>query len=346
VLAPLLVEAGVAEAWARPLALGAVIVVITYCSLILGELAPKAIALRNPERIAAFVARPILWLSRLSALPVRALTASTRAVVRLLGFGRSAESPFVSEEEVRYLVTEGAAKGIFEPVERELVQNVFEFADTTVREVMVPRVDIRALDVDTPPADVLRAATAIGHSRIPVYRESIEHPVGVVIIKDLLRSAALGEAPSLPALMHPPLFVPETARISALLAEFQRTRQNLAMVVDEYGGVAGLVTVEDVLEEIVGELREERESVSPLLSPLPGGAWVTDGAAPAWEVREALGLPPDESPAYNTVAGFVIHALGAIPRPGASVVADGFRWTVVDVEGPRVTRVKIERESR
>ena len=190
VLTPWLVEYGVSEAWARTLALGAVILVITYCSLIIGELVPKAVALRNPERIAGVVARPISWLSRLSAAPVRLLTASTRAVLRLLGLGRFQESPFVSEEEVRYLVTEGAAKGIFEPVERELVQNVFEFADTTVREVMVPRVDIQALDVETPPDDVLRAATEIGHSRIPVYRESIEHPVGVVVIKDLLRAAA------------------------------------------------------------------------------------------------------------------------------------------------------------
>ena len=346
VLTPLLIESGVPAAWARTLALGAVIVVITYFSLIVGELVPKAIALRNPERLAAFVARPILWISRLSAVPVRILTASTRAVLRLLGLGRFQESPFVSEEEVRYLVTEGAAKGIFEAVEQELVHNVFEFADTTVREVMVPRVDIQALDVDTPPEEVLRAATEIGHSRIPVYRESIEHPVGVVIIKDLLRCAALGQPPVLRALMHPPLFVPETARISALLAEFQRTKQNLAMVVDEYGGVAGLVTVEDVLEEIVGELREERESVSPLLSPLPDGSYVVDGAAPIWEVREALGLPATESPQYNTVAGFIIHALGTIPRPGASLVAGGYRWTVVDVEGPRVTRVKIEREPR
>lgn len=346
VVTPWLIQAGVAETWARPLALGAVVLAITYCSLIVGELTPKAIALRNPERLATFVARPILWLSRLSAVPVRLLTASTRAVLRLLGLGRSQESPFVSEEEVRYLLTEGAAKGIFEPVEQELVHNVFEFADTTVREVMVPRVDIQALDVETPPEQILRAATEIGHSRIPVYRESIEHPVGVVVIKDLLRSAALGEAPSLPALMHPPLFVPETARVSALLAEFQRTRQNLAMVVDEYGGVAGLVTVEDVLEEIVGELREERESVSPLLSPLPDGSYVVDGAAPIWEVREALRLPATEAPQYNTVAGFIIYGLGTIPRPGASLAADGYRWTVVDVEGPRVTRVKIEREPR
>jgi putative hemolysin len=346
VLTPFLVESGVSPAWARSLALGIVIVLITYTSLILGELTPKAIALRDPERIAAFVARPILWVSRLSGALVRLLTASTRGVLRLLGLGQFRASPFVSEEEVRYLVTEGAAKGIFEPVEQELVHNVFEFADTTVREIMVPRVDVRALDVETPAEEVLRAATAIGHSRIPVYRESIEHPVGVVVIKDLLRCAALGEAPALRALAHPPLFVPEAARISALLTEFQRTRQNLAMVVDEYGGVAGLVTVEDVLEEIVGELREERESVSPLLSPLPDGSYVVDAAAPIWEVREALGLPVAESPQYNTLAGYIIYALGTIPRPGASLVADGHRWTVVDVEGPRVTRVKIEREPR
>jgi putative hemolysin len=246
-----------AEDWAEPVALGIVILAITYGSLVVGELVPKAVALRNPERTACLVAPVISWLSRVSAVLVRALTMSTSAVLRVLGQGRMYESPFISEEEVRYLVREGAAKGIFEQVEEELVHNVFGFADTTVREIMTPRPHIQGLDIATPAAEVLRKAAEIGHSRIPVYRDTEDQPVGIVLLKDLLRAVAEGTPPSLAALTRQPFFVPETARISFLLREFQRHRQNLALVVDEYGGVVGLVTVEDVLEEIVGEIREE-----------------------------------------------------------------------------------------
>lgn len=345
-LTPWLTGLGLPSAAAEPAALALVILAITYVSLVVGELVPKALALRDPERAACVVAAVIMAASRASAAPVRALTASTTGVLRVLGLGAVKESPFVSEEEVRYLVREGAAKGIFEKVEEELVHNVFEFADTTVREIMVPRPSIKGLDVETPARDVLRAATEVGHSRIPVYRGSIEHPVGVLVMKDLLRAVAGGRSPALPEIVRPPLFVPEGARVSVLLRELQRTRQNLALVVDEYGAVIGLVTIEDVLEEIVGEIRDETESAAPpFATRLPDGAWVLDGLAPVRDVQAQLGLPVPESDDYQTIAGFLIRVLDAIPRPGASVVAGGYRYTVVDVEGPKISRVKVEREA-
>jgi len=192
-LTPVFRDLGLGEA-AQPLALGVVVVVLTYLSLVLGELAPKAIALRNPEGLAVLVARPISALSRVSAGLVRVLTASTNAILRLVGLGSVSESPFISEEEVRYLVREGAAKGIFEKAEEELVHNVFEFTDTTVREVMVPRPNIRGVDVRTPPDEVPRLVASIGHSRIPVYRGDINHPVGIL---------AEGPAPSGGERTHP-----------------------------------------------------------------------------------------------------------------------------------------------
>lgn len=335
-----------ASDWAEPLALGAVILAITYFSLVIGELTPKALALRSPERIACVVARPVRWLTRTFATPARALTASTNAVLRVLGQGKAQESPFVSEEEVKYILREGAAKGVFEKVEEELVRNVFEFADTTVREIMVPRINIVGLDIGTPSSDVLRRAAEIGKSHLPVYRESIEHAMGIVTIKDLFRLAAQGKPVVLPEVMRPPLFLPESARISTVLRDFQRTRQYLALVVDEYGAVVGLVTVEDVLEEIVGEMREEGEAIPSYVTRLPDGAYVVEGTAPVREVGEVLGLPLPDSPDYTTVAGFVIHALQQIPIPGASVALAGCLWTVVDMEGPRVTRVKVQRQPR
>jgi magnesium and cobalt exporter, CNNM family len=312
-LTPMFVERGLGKA-AQPLALGLVVVVLTYLSLVLGELAPKAIALRNPERLAVFVARPIYALSRVSAWLVRVLTASTNAVLGLIGLGGVSESPFISEEEVRYLVREGAAKGIFEKTEEELVHNVFEFADTTVREVMVPRPNIRGIDVTMPPAEVPRLVAEIGHSRIPVYRDDISYPVGILLMRDVLRACAEGHMPPLTEILRPPLFVPEATKISAVLRLLQRQRQDMALVVDEYGNVVGLIAVRDIVEEIVGDIRDEGDPSTPHIIRLPDGSLVVDGLTPIDELR-AANIPVADSPDYTTAAGFLITALSAIRPP-------------------------------
>lgn len=331
-----------ASTWAEPVALGLVIVAVTYVSLIVGELTPKALALRDPERLACFLAPLIAWLTRVFAGVARLLTVSTNVVLRLFGRGKAKGSPFISEEEVKYLVREGAAQGVFEKVEEELVHNVFEFTDTTVREIMVPRMRIVGLELGTPSEQILKQAAVIGHSRIPVYRDTVEHTVGVVLVKDLFQLAAEGKTVVLTAIMRPPLFVPESARISTVLRSLQRQRQYLALVVDEYGGVVGLVTLEDILEEIVGEIREEGEPTPAFVTRLLDGTYVVDGAAPVREAREALGLPIPDSPDYTTIAGLVLHLLQRIPTPGASVVFGGHLWTVVDMDGPRITKVKVQ----
>jgi putative hemolysin len=343
-LTPLLEKTGLpgASTWAGPAALGIVILVITYCSLVIGELTPKALALRNPERLACAMAPLVAWLTRVFAGVVHLLIVSTNLVLRLLGQGKAQGSPFISEEEVKYLVREGAAKGVFEKVEEELVHNVFEFADTTVREIMVPRMNILGLEISTPAEEILKRAAQIGRSRIPVYRESVEHTVGVVTVKDLFRHVAEGKPIVLSALMRPPVFVPELVRISTALRDFQRHRQYLALVVDEYGGVVGLVTIEDVLEEIVGEIREEGELTPSYLVRLADDTFVVDAAAPVRDVRETLGLSILDSPDYTTIAGLIMHALQSVPTPGVSVSIAGHTWTVVDMDGPRITKVKVQ----
>jgi putative hemolysin len=343
-LTPGLAQLGLGT-WAQPLALGLVVVAITYVSLVVGELAPKAIALRNPDRLACLVGRPVEWLSHASAAIVSVLTASTNGLLYVLGQGSIKQSPFVSEEEVRYLVREGAAKGIFEKVEEELVHNVFEFADTTVREVMTPRHAIRGLDLTTPEDRLLREMAEIGHARVPVYRDSPEYIVGILALRDVVRATAAGERLALSALTRLPLFVPETARVSALLREFQRSRQQLAVVVNEYGGVEGLVTIEDVVEEIVGDIQEEGPGpASVLITRMPDGSAIVDGTTRLGDLRRELGIGVDESHTYTTAAGFVIAALDAIPAPGASVVRSGHRWTVLEVDGPRVTKLRVQPE--
>jgi len=344
-LAPWLQEAGLPGAWGRSVALAIVVLVIAFVSLVIGELTPKALALRDPERLAARVARPVAGLTRLLAGPGRILTWAARLILTVIGRADAPAAPLVSEEEVKYLVREGTAQGVFEAGERDLVNRVFQFTDTPVRLVMVPRPNILGLDIETPPAEVLRHAARLGHTRLPVFRGSIENALGVVVIKDLFRCAALEQPVNLERLMHPPLFVPESAPVSAVLRQFQSSRLHLALVVDEYGQVAGLVTTEDLLEEIVGEIRDERESSRlQSVARLPDGSYMIDGTATIRDLREQVGLPLPESPDYQTVAGFLLHRLGAVPRPGTATGADGYRWTIVEMDGPRIMKVRAEPE--
>jgi magnesium and cobalt exporter, CNNM family len=342
-LSPWLMRVGLG-AGAETVALGIIVLLITYASLVVGELTPKAIALRNPERLACLMAPVVAAISRVLAPIVRVLSASTNLLLRILGMGTAQESPFVSEDDVKYLVREGARKGVFEKVEEELVHNVFEFADTTVREIMTPRPQIKGLDLGTPPETVLGKAMEVGHSRIPVYQGSVEAIVGVVTLKDLLGAVARGETPRLPALLRPAVFVPETVRISRLLRQIQQTRQGLAMVVDEYGSVVGLVTIEDVLEEIVGEIRDEGDHPAEFITNLADGSVVVDGVTPIDEVERHLGITLPKPRDFSTVAGLLLDALNSVPTPGTSVVVAGRRWTVLEMDSARIRRVGVQPE--
>jgi putative hemolysin len=332
-----------AARWSGSVALGLVVLLITFFSLVLGELTPKALALRNPEAWAAVVARPIAWLVRVLDVPGRILTWSTRFVLIAIGQRDTPAAPLVSEEEVKYLVREGASQGVFQPQESDLVHRVFQFTDTAVRHVMVPRPNIQALDIRTPPAEILRRAAELGHTRLPVHWGTLEETVGVVVIKDLFRCAAEGTTPVLEQLLHAPIFVPEATQVSDMLRTFQRSRLHLALVVDEYGHVVGLVTTEDLLEEIVGEIRDEGDSPRlESVTRLPDGSYIIDGTATIRDLREQVGLPLDDSSDYQTLAGFILNRLGVVPRPGAMLHAAGHRWTVLDMEGPRIMKVKAE----
>jgi putative hemolysin len=343
-LSPWLASAGFGAA-AHTVALGIVVLVITYASLVVGELTPKAIALRDPERFAGLVAPMIAVISRVSAPIVRVLSVSTNLVLRILGVGPAQESPFVSEEEVRYLVREGARQGIFEKVEEELVHSVFEFADTTVRQIMTPRPQITGLDVATPPEAVLTKAVDVGHSRMPVYEGSVEATLGILTLRDLLGALARGDALDLRLLLQPALFVPETIPITHLLRQLHQNRRELALVVDEYGGVVGLVTVEDVVDEIVGEIRADAGHAAELFTRLTDGSVVLDGLTPIDEVQRHLGIRLPESREYTTVAGLLLATMNAVPTRGASAVIAGRRWTVLEMEGPRIRRVSVRPET-
>lgn len=330
--------------WAEAIAILVVVLPISYLTLVLGELVPKSLALRFSERIACLVARPINFLARATSFLVKTLTASSNAVLWIFGSRDSESASFISVEEVKSLIREGAAKGIFNETEKELIHSVFEFADTPVKAVMVPRTEIHALDIHSSSADAAKSFVESGFSRIPVYEGELDHVVGFLYNKDLFKALEEKTDFRIRDHLHPAFFVPSTLPISELLKQLQRRRLAMAMVVNEYGEIEGLATLEDLLEEIVGEIRDEydREERGPL-ERLPDGSMVIQGSAQLKDLKTDFALPFDESSDYHTLAGFLLAKLKRIPRAGEWVEDNGYRLTIVDMEGRRIMKIKAEK---
>lgn len=330
--------------WAEAIAIALVVVPIAYLSLVLGELVPKSLALRFSERIACFVARPIEILSRVSAIVVKLLTASSNAVLWLFGGKDAGGASFISVDEVKSLVREGAAKGIFNETEKELIHSVFEFTDTPVKAVMLPRTEVHAIDVHATLAEVAKSFVESGFSRIPVYDGNLDNVIGILYNKDVFKALQEKSDFRIREHLHPAYFVPSTLPISELLKQLQRRHLAIALVVNEYGEVEGLATLEDLLEEIVGEIRDEydREERGPV-ERLPDGSMVIRGSALLKDLKSEYNLPFEESPDYHTLAGFVLAQLQTIPRGGERVEHNDYRLTIVDMEGRRIVKVKLEK---
>ena len=329
--------------WGESIAILLVVLPIAYLSLVLGELVPKSLALRFSDRIAVLVARPIDFFSHLTSPLGKILTASSNAVLWFFGGKDTGGASFISEEEVKFLIREGAAKGIFDETEKELIHSVFEFVDTPVKAVMVPRTEIHAVDINMPPQEILKSFVDSGFSRIPVYEGEMDKVIGVLYNKDIFRTLQEKGEFRAQDLLHPPFFVPSSLPISQLLKELQKRRSAMAMVVNEFGEVEGLATLEDLLEEIVGEIRDEydREERGPV-ERLPDGSMVIQGSALLKDLKSDYGLPFEESPESLTLAGFVLAKLRRIPRGGERVEHEGYRLTIVDMEGRRIVKIKLE----
>ncbi len=325
------------------LAVGTVVILISYVTLILGELVPKSLALRYAERMACFTAKPIDLLSRMSRYPVRLLTLSSGAVLKAFGVKGMEKKVFISEEEIKYFIKEGKATGIFEETEAALLHGVFEFADTTVREVMVPKHKFSAIDVDMAPQEVLKFISYSGFSRYPVYRENRENVIGVLFNKDVFRAMERGAPFTVKDLIRPPYFVPNSVMISRLMREMQRRKVHMAIVVDEHGEVDGLVTIEDILEEIVGEIEDEYDvEKGGLVERLRDGSMLIDASASLRDLVDVGIVIDEETEEYHTLAGFMLSRLQRIPRGGEFVIYKNMRLTVVDVEQNRIVKVKVE----
>lgn len=329
--------------WGEAVALFVVVLPISYLSLVLGELVPKSLALRYSERIACLVARPIDWLSRATSFLVKALTASSNTVLWIFGGKESEGAGFISVDEVKSLIREGAARGIFNETEKELIHSVFEFADTPVKAVMIPRTEIHALNVHASLAEVAKSFVESGFSRIPVYDGELDRIIGILYNKDIFKALQEKSDFRVRDHLHPAFFVPSSLPISALLKQLQRRRLAMALAVNEFGEIEGLATLEDLLEEIVGEIRDEydREERGPV-ERLADGSMVIQGSALLKDLKSDFDLPFDESPDYLTLAGFVLAKLQRIPGGGEWVEHNGYKLTIVDMEGRRIVKIKLE----
>jgi putative hemolysin len=325
---------------------GAVVVTVAVLSLVavlLGLFVPRAIAARHAKGVLLTLVWPLEIVTWLTRPLVAVLFFLTQIIVRPFG-GNPQAGALVTEDEIRALVETGQAQGVLEPKEREMISSIFELGDKEVREVMIPRTDIFSIDVNTPSREVLEQITGVGHSRLPVYESSADDIIGVVYVKDLFRSLARGQRDiELRKLLRPAHFVPESKKADDLLREMQRTKVHLAIVVDEYGGTAGLVTIEDLVEEIVGEIRDEYDVEQELVLPVSENEAVMDARVPFEDVRETFSLEVEPSEDYATLGGFITNQIGRFPRAGESIEVAGVKFTVETVEGKRIRRVRVTR---
>jgi putative hemolysin len=334
-----------------------VTLVIALVSIIVGELVPKTLALSFPERLALFVARPVGLLDRILSPIVWFVSATSKIFVRLLGGKEKPQAGYLSTEELKVLVESSTEQGEFEEEEKEMIHGVIELGDKKVHEVMVPRIGIRAVNVSDPFDEVLDIIVRAGHSRLPVFEESLDNIVGVLYAKDLLPYLKQNGRPAEPIdirrLVRAPVYVPESKAVDELLHEMQAAKRHIAIVVDEYGGTAGLVTMEDVVEEIVGEIQDEYDAEESMVEPIDSDAELTfrlDGRVSMDDLRDLFELSDEDEPdeeAYDTVGGFVVHRVGRIPLPGAEIpFRDGVLLRVEAAEPRRVAKVIAARPRR
>jgi len=331
---------------AEPISITVVVVLISYFSLIFGELVPKTVGLQYADAMALRVARTINFLARAGSIAVSFLTMSNRAVLWLMGIRAEGGQAFITREEVRHIVQEGHESGVFSATEREFIENIFEFTHTSVREVMVPRTRIVGLDLETSREEMLKTIMENMYSRYPVYRDSVENVTGFIHGKDFLGRMVREPDFAIESIIRPPFYVPEAKKVNDLLKEMQRKRIHMAMVVDEYGGISGLVTTEDLLEELVGEIEDEHDVGEPgRIQRLADGSMLVDAAISLSDLSDVLEITREEDLPYDTLAGLILDKLGRFPEKGERLELDGFAMVCEEVTQTAILKVRITREA-
>jgi putative hemolysin len=339
VLAPLLAQFPPLEPYASQVALGLVVIVISYASLLLGELVPKRLAIRQPERWAMSVAGTFEFLSRVAAWPIRFLLASADLVLRLWGSEASAEDS-TSAEEIEVLVRRGTAQGIFLPEQERMIGRVFDYARLSTRDVMTPHTRIVALEASTSLPEALQVARESGYSRFPVYKDSLDRILGYVHVKDIFWAAPES---SLEQIKREMVYIPEGASLPQASSQLTRARRYMGIVLNEFGGTDGLVTLEDIMEVVVGEIEDEYGPVARMPERGRQGEWCLSGGLAISEAEELLEIPFNPQGVYATLAGFIMAELGHIPQVGEQIRFQGYTFSVEQMEGFRITSVRVQR---
>jgi CBS domain containing-hemolysin-like protein len=340
-LFPPAVQSGISHS----LSAGIAFAIITFLHVVVGELAPKSIALQNPERTSLFIARPTVWSEVIFKPAIWVLNGTGNALLRLLGVQPASGHEMVhSIEELRMLVTASTESGVFEAEESEMIHALFDFNELLVRQVMIPRTEIVGVEADLPLPEIIPLVTESTYTKFPVYDDSLDQILGIVHVKDLLRCMQEPdwESKTARSLTREPIYIPETITVGTLLQEFRNNRQHIAIVLDEFGGTAGLVTLEDLLEEIVGEVSDPFDVDSPEIQTLPDGTALIDGLTLIEDVNEQLGLNLQD-PNYDTIAGYALGKLGRIPHVQDVIETDGLRLRVEAMDGLRIARLSLAR---
>ncbi len=340
-LAEWLISLNVSAKVAEPFAFAVVVLVITFFTIILGELVPKQLALINPEKMAAALTLPMRFLARIAYPAVAILSYTSEGFLRLLGL-HPVKEQLVDEEEIKVMIDQGVEAGMFEKAEGDMIESVFSLGDTRAEQLMTPRTDVVWLDVEDPPEVILQKINESEHSRFPLCQDSLDNVLGLVRAKDILRCVVSGEKLDIRKWMQPPLFVPESAPALKVLETFKKSRQHVAIVVNEYGVVQGFITVYDILEAIVGDIPSNDELDEPMAVQRQDGSWLIDGLIPLDEFKEIFGireLPQEEN--YQTLGGFILSHLGYIPSAADFFEYGNLRFEVVDMDGTRVDKVLV-----
>lgn len=328
---------------AEPISIGVVVVVVSYFSLILGELAPKTVGLQFADRMSLVVAKPINALATIGGIAVRFLTLSNRAVLAVLGVKPTSGQEFVTREELLHTVTEGGETGVLTEHEHKVIENMLDFSHTLVREVMVPRTRMIALDIESPKDVLFQVVRENMYTRYPVYRNDLENIVGFIHCKDLFLDLRIDSSDfALDEIVRPPMYVPESKRASDLLREMQRKRMQMALVVDEYGGISGLVTTEDLLEELVGEIEDEHDvGELPRTERFADGSLLVSGQISLNDLEEVLGIKFEEGLPYDTLAGLILRELGRFPEQGMKIMWNGYELVCEEVTPTSIVTVRL-----
>lgn len=346
-LGTFLLKYGIPYPYSENISLVLVTILLSFFTLVFGELVPKRVALQKAESISLFCVKPILVISKISSPFIKLLSSSTAVVLQILGMKTEKLEENVSKEEIRSMIEAGQAKGVFNETEKEMINSIFEFDDITAQEIMIPRTDVYTIDADVPVSEYLDELLNTKHGRIPVYKGDIDNIIGVLHLKDFILEARKKgfENVDIIPILRKPYLVPETKNIDELFKEMQRERKSMAVLIDEYGGFSGIVTMQDLVEEVMGDIEDEHDNTFQQIEKIDDFNYIIDALFPLDELEEKFGITvkTDETKNYNTVSGYVIDILGVIPDDsyiGKEIETEKIIFKIISIKENRIEKLK------